>query len=682
MKRLKKTVVFAAVAAGITLNAAGSDLKIADLEPRTETLFYSGWCIGADVSEIPGNEARGARYADVNGQQDDPLRIMARHGFNMIRLRLFVNPEAPGGYSREGFCGTASTIAFAKRIKAAGMGFALNFHYSDTRADPDKQTKPSAWNGLTGKALEDKLYSYTKETLEAFKAAGAAPEIVQVGNEISHGLVWPEGKVLDNATEENWAGCMRLYLAGQKAVREVLPDAKLQVHLALGGENILCREFLDKMKQYGAEFDIIGLSYYEKWHETYEDMKANLFDLTARYGKPVCICEYEAGLAPDNVRKINEIVRSVPNGLGYGSMAWAPTRVLFQRNGVADRGFFAAYDQLKQDSAKPMKKSLAVPPMKRHIKIEEPIIGADISWVPSQEDHGIVFSDNGEQKDVLEILKDHHFNWIRLRLFVDPTARGGYSPEGYCGLEQTIAMAKRVKSAGMNLLLNLHYSDTWADPANQTIPESWKIHYGSGLEGHIYTYTKDVVQRFMEEGVCPDMIQTGNEINNGFVWPQGKISDSSCESFCVMLRCATAGVRAANPGIPIMIHIARGGQNPASVFFFDKIISRDVKFDVIGQSYYPKHHGSLEDLESNLNDLAKRYGKPVVVVEYQDYRKEVNEIVHGIPGGLGAGTFIWEATSPEWGGLFDRQGRTTDRMKIYDEFWNELKSNSRVSLKN
>ena len=645
--------------------------------PSTEP---ESFCIGADVSEIPANEARGGRYADVNGMQDDPLKIMARHGFNMIRLRLFVNPEAPGGYSREGFCGTASTIALAKRIKAAGMRFALNFHYSDTWADPDHQIKPSAWNGLTGKALEDKLYSYTKETLEAFKAADVAPEIVQVGNEISHGFVWPEGKVLDNATEENWAGCMRLYLAGQRAVREVLPEAKLQVHLALGGENTLCREFLDKMKQYGAEFDIIGLSYYEKWHETYEDMKANIFDLTARYGKPVCICEYEAGLAPDNVRKINDIVRSVPNGLGYGTMAWAPTRVLFQRNGYADRTFFAAYDQLKQDSAKPMKKSLAVPPLKCHIKFDEPIIGADISFVPSQEDRGMVFSDNGVQKDVLEILKDHHFNWIRLRLFVDPTVRGGYSADGYCGLDQTIAIAKRVKSAGMKLLLNLHYSDNWADPEKQNIPESWKIHYGSGLEGHIYTYTKETVQRFIEEGVRPDMVQTGNELNNGFVWPQGRITkegDNQYESFCVMLRCATAGVRAADPEIPVMIHIARGGQNSRSVEFFDKIISRDVKFDVIGQSYYPKYHGTPEELEFNLKDLAKRYGKHVVVVEYQDYRKEVNEIVHRVPDGLGAGAFIWEATSPEWGGLFDSQGRTTERMKIYDDFWNEIKSESK-----
>jgi len=104
-----------------------------------------------------------------------------------------------------------------------------------------------------------------------------------------------------------------------------------------------------------------------------------------------------------------------------------------------------------------------------------------------------------------------------------------------------------------------------------------------------------------------------------------------------------------------------------------------VKFDVIGLSYYPKYHGTLKDLESNLNDLAKRYGKPVVVVEYQDYRKEVNEIVHRMPDGLGAGTFIWEATSSQWGGLFDDFGRTTDQIKLYDEFWNGIQNEKKTA---
>lgn len=642
--------------------------------------------IGADISEVPANEARGGKYFDADGKEGDICDIMKSQGFDVIRLRLFVNPEAERGYSRDGFCGTESTIAFAKRIIASGMDFALDFHYSDTWADPDKQYKPSAWEGLTGKALEDKLYEYTKDVLTKMKAEGVEPVIVQVGNEINHGLVWPEGYLNDNATEENWAAAMGLYRAGAKAVREVLPKAKLQIHLALGGENILCHQYLDYMKKYGAEFDIIGLSYYERWHETYDDLKANLYDLAACYKVPVCVCEY--GANADNIKIINDIVRSVPKGMGYGTMAWAPSRTLFgepdptapqeqemtapdgrqwrmRRTGGMSKDIFDIYRKLDEAYAAGEVPQMEKPYV-RTVDLNDKIIGADVSFVPQEEAWGKKYSDKGEQKDVLDIMSAYGFNYIRLRLFVDPTAENGYSKDGFCGLEQTIAMAKRIKAAGMKFLLDFHYSDTWADPEKQFKPASWARDNGSGLEGRVYTYSKETVERFIAEGVRPDMVQIGNEINNGMVWPQAKIEDSYM-SFAVMLRCASAGVRMADPTIKIMVHIACGGDNAKSVEFFDKIISRDVKFDIIGQSYYPKYHGTLDELKSNLTDLATRYHKPIVVVEYQQYRKEVNEIVAGLPENLGLGTFIWEATSPMWGDLFDREGATNENMALYPE---------------
>jgi len=315
----------------------------------------------------------------------------------------------------------------------------------------------------------------------------------------------------------------------------------------------------------------------------------------------------------------------------------------------------------------------------REQAIERPVIGADISFVPQEEAKGKKFSDNGVEKDVLEILKDHKFNWIRLRLFVDPDAENGYSRGGggFCGLEKTLEMAKRVEAAGMKFLLNFHYSDTWADPGKQFIPFAWKNLYGSALEGKIYSYTYETVERFIAEGVRPDMVQVGNEINNGMLWPVGKLPDGEekvnsnqgMESFCILLRCASAAVRAADPDIPIMVHIACGGQNRESVAFFDKIISRDVKFDVIGQSYYPEYHGTLENLEFNLNDLVKRYNKPIFVVEYNQNKKAVNDIVHKIPNKMGLGTFIWEPTSPRWGGLFDHTGASNDSIDIYPELY-------------
>lgn len=636
------------------------------------------YSIGADISFIPQMEARGGTtYTDINGEIKDICQIMADHHFDNIRLRLFVNPEAERGYSRDGFCGLEETVKMARRIKDAGMKFTLNFHYSDTWADPDKQFKPSVWEGKTGRELENALYEYSKMALLTFKDAGVAPDIIQIGNEISHGMVWLEGRVLDNATEENWAGLMGLYKAGQKAAREVLPDSKLMIHLALGGQNRLCREFLDKMNKYDAEFDIIGLSYYEQWHETYNDLKYNLYDLTATYKKPVCVCEY--GANKDNIKIINDIVRSVPNSMGYGTMAWEPARVLFPREGKASEEIFSIYDEIYAQYSDTKKQPVVEPLFERTVQIDKPVIGADISFVQQEESRGKKYSDKDVEKDVLEILKDNKFNWIRLRLFVDPTSENGYSKDGYCGLEKTVEMAKRIKAAGMKLLLDFHYSDTWADPGKQFLPASWKRSSGSGLEGQLYKYTNETIKHFINEGVRPDMVQVGNEINNGMMWPQGKLpegiekvdSEEEMESFCVLLRCASAAVRAADPTITVMVHIACGGQNKESVAFFDKIISRDVKFDVIGQSYYPQYHGTLEELEFNLNDLVSRYDKPIFVVEYHENRKEINDIVHKIPEGMGLGTFIWEPTSPRWGGLFDREGKTNDNMKIYQEIYQE-----------
>jgi arabinogalactan endo-1,4-beta-galactosidase len=625
--------------------------------------------VGADISFVPQSEAMGAVYLDEKGAQKDVCLIMSQHHFDNIRLRIFVNPEAPKGYSPgNGFCDLAHTLEMAHRIKAAGMKFTLNFHYSDTWADPDKQFKPAAWEGLSGEALENKLYEYTKTVLLALKEAGVAPQMVQVGNEINHGFVWPDGYIDDNAQESNWKTMLGLYKAGQRAVNEVLPSSKLMIHLALGGENTLCRQFLDKMIEQGANFDVIGLSYYEQWHETYNDLTANLYNLSARYGKPVCVCEY--GANKDNIRLINDIVRSVPNDLGYGTMAWEPLRVLFT-DGKLSQELAAIYDELHAQYADAHYTPAVEPPFLRKVENSERIIGADISWLPSQEAKGMKFSDQGIKKDALEIMKEHNFNWIRLRLFVDPTAEGGYSKEGWCGLEETLSFAKRIKAAGMKFLLDFHYSDNWADPGKQFTPAEWERLNGSGLEGQVYRYSNETIRMFIEQGVRPDMVQIGNEINHGMLWPQGKIAESYMP-FGVLLRCASAGVRAADPSIQIMVHIACGGQNDESVVFLDKIISRDVKFDIIGQSYYPRWHGTLDDLKSNLNDLAVRYGKPIIVVEYQDFPQEIHEIVSSLPNGLGWGTFIWEATSDHWGGLFDSQGRATEKIKVYDTFTKNL----------
>jgi beta-galactosidase len=292
-------------------------------------------------------------------------------------------------------------------------------------------------------------------------------------------------------------------------------------------------------------------------------------------------------------------------------------------------------------------------------------LGADISFLPQLEDRGIKFSDKGVQKDAIEILKDHGFNYIRLRIFNNPAADSGYSPrKGFCDLEHTRQMAKRIKAAGMKFLLDFHYSDTWADPGKQFKPAAWKGLSFSILKDSVYAFTKKVISELKAQGTTPDMVQIGNEINHGMIWPDGQVSH--LDSLALLIQAGTDATLSVDPSIIMMLHIALGGQNDESVWFVNNMLARGVVFDVIGESYYPKWHGTLSDLENNLIDLVRRYNKDVIVVEYSQLKKEVNDIAFGLPNDKGKGTFIWEPLNT-WEKVFDEKGISNDYMLMYDE---------------
>ncbi|MGC4023249.1 MAG: beta-galactosidase GalA [Cyclobacteriaceae bacterium] len=293
------------------------------------------------------------------------------------------------------------------------------------------------------------------------------------------------------------------------------------------------------------------------------------------------------------------------------------------------------------------------------------MMGADISFLPELEARGVSFSDNGATKDAIQILKDHGFNYVRLRIFNDPAHEKGYSPaKGFCDLANTKKMAKRVKDAGMKLLLDFHYSDYWADPGKQYKPAAWKDLSFVDLKKALYDYTKKVIQELKDQGTTPDMVQIGNEINHGIVWPEGEVSH--LDSLAQLINAGTAAVKSVDPTVVMMLHVALGGQNHESTFFIDNMIARNVHFDVIGESYYPKWHGNLEDLRDNLTDLVNRYGKDVIVVEYSQLKEEVNKIAFGLPNGKGKGTCIWEPLNT-WESIFDRNGKSNSLILLYDE---------------
>jgi len=301
------------------------------------------------------------------------------------------------------------------------------------------------------------------------------------------------------------------------------------------------------------------------------------------------------------------------------------------------------------------------------------IQGMDVSFLDEIEAAGGSFRDGGDASDCLDILKANGVNSIRLRIWNEP-------PRAFCNLEHTIGVAKRIKEKGFHFLLDFHYSDLWADPGKQFKPKAWETLDLGSLRRAVYDYTEQVLTVLKEAGAAPDMVQIGNEITPGMLWPTGKVdgefdTDAQWEAFASLVKAGIDAAKAVDPNVDIMIHIDRGGDNASSVKFYDRFAALGVDFDTIGLSFYPWWHGTLDDLAANMNDLALRYGKPIVVVEtaypwtteavdglefivtadtplqtphpatadgQAAYLREFVQAIRSVPNGLGAGFHWWE----------------------------------------
>ncbi len=305
--------------------------------------------------------------------------------------------------------------------------------------------------------------------------------------------------------------------------------------------------------------------------------------------------------------------------------------------------------------------------------------GADLSYVPNLEYHGAVYTVDGQPGDVLDIFYDAGYRVVRLRLWHTPD-------EPWHGIDSTLAFAQRVTDAGFDLLLDFHYSDTWADPGTQTKPAAWAELYDDTLVDSVYRYTNNVLMRFRDVGALPAIVQLGNEIQPGFLWNTGRVSwdggpwDTNQQwiQFTTLLNAAAEAVidslpEATHPDI--MLHIHGGSDSTGARWFFDHIEYYEVPYDLIGVSYYPWWHGTIEELDANLDALATRYQKPVWVVETaypwtlendddhgnfvyeQDqlppgyyispqaqagFYNQLESAVHAVPDELGAGVCLWE----------------------------------------
>ena len=353
-------------------------------------------------------------------------------------------------------------------------------------------------------------------------------------------------------------------------------------------------------------------------------------------------------------------------------------------------------------------------------------VGADVSFLPQAEAQGTVFSDNAGPAEGLAILRAHGFNWVRLRLFNDPAAMGARALPN--DLAYTLHEAEQARALGFRVLLDLHYSDDWADPGHQVTPRAWQGLTHGQLVNAVYAFTRDTLALFRAAGALPDMVQVGNEITAGMLWPDGRLP-GNWSNLLDLLQAGIRGVHdgslppvqtagpaaadarvrlakvAAAPATPqIMIHIDKGGSRAATESFFAHLLAAQVPFDAIGQSFYPWWQGSLTELKDNLDFMARRYGKPVYVVEtayswrpdnyvarpgkpapgqkdpgpapfpetpagQRDFLAALLATVETTPGGLGAGIFWWEPAvrGPlSRRGLFDESGRALPALDVLE----------------
>ncbi|MEH0740414.1 glycosyl hydrolase 53 family protein [Vibrio cholerae] len=249
------------------------------------------------------------------------------------------------------------------------------------------------------------------------------------------------------------------------------------------------------------------------------------------------------------------------------------------------------------------------------------IRGMDISMLPEIEALGGKYYQNGSEQDLIEILKDHGVNSIRARIWVDPTsASGEVFGGGNNTLERSIELGKRAQENGMTFLLDIHYSDFWADPKKQQKPKEWEALTFENLTQKVYDYTAEVMKAHQAEGVVPDMVQVGNELNGGMLWPDGKSWGQDGKEFDRLSLLLKAGIQAVHDNdngkdIQIMLHLAEAGDNGLFRWWFDEITKHGVDYDVIGMSYYPWWHGPIDKVKANMNDVISRYNKPIVLVE-------------------------------------------------------------------
>lgn len=299
--------------------------------------------------------------------------------------------------------------------------------------------------------------------------------------------------------------------------------------------------------------------------------------------------------------------------------------------------------------------------------------GADISWITEMEAAGKKFYDStGKQQDLIDILKGYDMNTIRLRVWVNPVGNS------WNNATDVAIKALRAKNKGMKIMIDFHYSDSWADPGQQYIPDNWKGRSFDVLKDSLKQHTIYVLNRLKLYDITPDWVQVGNEVNDGMLWPTGKAS-ASMSNFAQLIKAGYDAVKSVSPATKVIVHLSNGFDNSLYRWIFDGLKSNGVDWDVIGMSLYPSttNWATLNaQCLGNMNDMVTRYGKEVMIVEIGmswDQPKICHEFISDliaktkmVNNGKGKGVLYWEPQSYNWYGYplgaFDLTGKPTEAL--------------------
>ena len=311
--------------------------------------------------------------------------------------------------------------------------------------------------------------------------------------------------------------------------------------------------------------------------------------------------------------------------------------------------------------------------------------GADVGWLSQMESSGKVFHDStGKAGDLLDILKQYGVNSIRLRTWVNPS-------DGWCGKADLVKMAKRVHGKGFRLMVDFHYSDSWADPGKQPKPAAWASYTQDQLVQAVKTYTTDILTTLKDSGVVPEWVQVGNETNDGMLWPAntgdagGRITVNGAAKFAALVQSGSQAAKSVDPSALVVVHVSNGWDNGLFRWVFDSLKAKGASWDVVGMSVYPDSSNwrtQAAQVLANMNDMVSRYGKKVVVSEVgfamsqsdtsYNLLKLLVSNTKSVANGAGLGVFYWE---PEayygWQGYqlsaFDDSGKPTKALNAFRE---------------